>query len=93
MVADVRLDVNPAAAKQSAAGRILLPVSSVQKRADGSLFVWTVDKNSVAHRTNVTIGVTVGNRVVILSGLLPQSRVVTEGYTKLSEGSKVIYQK
>ena len=60
----------------------------MQKRADGTLFVWTVDKDSTAHRTAVTIGATVGNRVEILSGLTEGQRVVTEGYQKLSEGTK-----
>lgn len=65
-----------------------LPITAVQKRADGTLFVWTVDKDSTAHRTAVTIGATVGNRVEILSGLTEGQRVVTEGYQKLSEGTK-----
>ncbi len=70
---------------------ITLPVSSVQKRADGSLFVWTVAADSTAHRTPVTIGATVGNRLTIDSGLSYGQRVVVEGYQKLSESTKVIY--
>ena len=65
-----------------------LPITAVQKRADGTLFVWTVAKDNTAHRTAVTIGATVGNRVEILSGLTEGQRVVTEGYQKLSEGTK-----
>lgn len=68
-----------------------LPVTSVQKKADGSLFVWTVAKDSTAHRTPVQIGSTVGNRIVIISGVSASDRVVTEGYQKLSEGTKVVY--
>ncbi len=66
-----------------------LPITAVQKRADGTLFVWTVAKDSTAHRTTVTIGATMGNRVEILSGLTDGQRVVTEGYQKLSEGTTV----
>ena len=66
-----------------------LPITAVQKRADGTLFVWTVAKDSTAHRTTVTIGATVGNRVEILSGLTDGQSVVTEGYQKLSEGTTV----
>jgi len=66
-----------------------LPIMAVQKRADGTLFVWTVAKDSTAHRTTVTIGATVGNRVEILSGLTDGHSVVTEGYQKLSEGTTV----
>lgn len=70
---------------------ITLPVTSVQGRTDGSHFVWTVDTDGTAHRTPVKIGNTVGNRVVINSGVHIQQRVVVEGYQKLSEGTKVIY--
>ena len=71
--------------------KLMLPVTAIQKRADGSLFVWTVAKDSTAHRTAVTIGRTYGNRVVISNGLGHSDRVVTEGYQKLSEGSHVVY--
>lgn len=71
---------------------LFLPITSVQKKADGSLFVWTVAKDSTAHRTTVVVGHTVGNRIVINSGVGSGERVVTEGYQKLSEGTKVIYK-
>ena len=68
-----------------------LPVTAVQKAADGSLFVWTVTKDSTAHRSKVSIGATNGNHVAITDGLDMGQRVVTEGYQKLSEGTKVIF--
>ena len=70
---------------------LLLPVSSVQKKADGALFVWTVAADSTAHRTSVTVGKTMGNKIAVTQGLTEGQRVVTEGYQKLSEGSKVVY--
>lgn len=70
---------------------LMLPVTAVQERSDGELFVWTIDKDSTAHRTMVTIGSLYGNRVVILSGLTPGMWVVTDGYQKLSEGTKVVF--
>ncbi|MBR1682413.1 MAG: efflux RND transporter periplasmic adaptor subunit [Bacteroidaceae bacterium] len=66
-----------------------LPMTAVQRRADGSLFVWTVGTDTTAHRTAVVLGETVGNRVVIASGLAEGQHVVVEGYQKLSEGTKV----
>ena len=69
----------------------MVPVTAVQRQADGSLFVWTVDKQKAAHRTTVTIGQTEGNYVLIKSGLDAGDRIVTEGYQKLSEGTKVIF--
>lgn len=68
-----------------------LPLTAVQCRADGSLFVWTIAADSTAHRTAVTLGPTTGNRVEVTSGLSDTQRIVTEGYQKLSEGTKVTY--
>lgn len=68
-----------------------LPLTTVQKDADGSLFVWTIDNAKTAHRTKVTVGGTTGNHITIIEGLDIGQRVVTEGYQKLSEGTKVIF--
>ena len=70
-------------------GGYYLPITSVQRRPDGSLFVWTVDNQKKAHRTAVTVGESQGNRISILSGVAAGQRVVTEGYQKLSEGNVV----
>lgn len=94
MVANVTLNKAYPAANaeqaQTATGGITLPVVSVQRRADGSLFVWTVDKDGKAHRTNVQIGAVIGNRVVITDGLTDRQRVVVKGYQKLSEGTLTV---
>ena len=74
-----------------AIGSKMIPVTAVQKKSDGSLFVWTVGKDSTAHRANVTIGQTQGNYVSVIEGLDIGDRIATEGYQKLSEGTKVIY--
>ena len=68
-----------------------VPVTCVQKKANGTLFVWTIANDSTAHRTPVTVGATLGNRLVITSGVGQDTRVVTEGYQKLSEGTRVIF--
>ncbi len=70
---------------------ITLPLTCVQRRADGSLFVWTVDASKQAHRTAVKVGPTYGNNIAITAGLSKDARVVTEGYQKLSEGTAVIF--
>ena len=88
MVASVRF---AAAEPQLTGQELTLPVTSVQRKSDGSLFVWTVAADSTAHRTTVGVGLTQGNRVVITEGVTPQQRVVTEGYQKLSEGTRVVY--
>ena len=71
--------------------KLSVPVTAVQRKADGTLFVWTVANDSSAHRTAVTIGETAGNRIVVTTGISDGNRVVTEGYQKLSEGTKVVF--
>ena len=87
MVASVKFIAD---GSQSIAGKVL-PVTAVQKAADGSMFVWTVAKDSTAHRSKVNMGATMGNHVVVTDGIDMGQRVVTEGYQKLSEGTHVIY--
>ena len=72
-------------------GCMMLPITSIQKNANGSLFVWTIDQENKVHRTTVSIGHTQGNRIAIVSGLDVNQRIVTEGYQKLSEGTTVVY--
>ena len=87
MVASVKFIAD---GSQSITGKVL-PVTAVQKAADGSMFVWTVAKDSTAHRSKVNMGATMGNHVVVTDGIDMGQRVVTEGYQKLSEGTHVIY--
>lgn len=94
MVANVRF----ISEGSQAIGSKMIPVTAVQKttastsrQSDGSLFVWTVDKDNMAHRAIVTIGQTQGNYVNVIDGLSIGDRIVTEGYQKLSENSKVVF--
>ncbi len=99
MVANVQFKASPSPIPEqcsptrslSQGGDVLIPVTAVQRKADGTLFVWTISKDSTAHRTMVTTGDTQGNRIAITSGIENGQRVVTEGYQKLSEGTKVVY--
>ena len=87
MVADVRF----VSARSQSVGSWMVPVTAVQKRADGSLFVWTVDQRKKARRTTVTISRTEGNYALVNDGLNTGDRIVTEGYQKLSEGTEVVF--
>ncbi len=89
MVASVTLATQ--ATKEGKAGTCTVPITSVQRKADGTLFVWTVDKDNTAHRSPVSIGSTTGNRIYVTTGLTSQQRIITNGYQKLSEGTKVVY--
>ena len=70
---------------------ISIPVTAVQKGTDQSHFVWVIDKDSTSHRNKVSIGSTSGNYIGITEGIKVGQRIVTEGYQKLSEGTKVVY--
>ena len=87
MVANVQFSSE---GSQSLQGKSL-PVTSVQRRSDGSLFVWTIANDSTAHRSTVTTGDTHGNYITIVDGINMGQRVVTEGYQKLSEGTRVSF--
>ncbi|MBQ9185095.1 MAG: efflux RND transporter periplasmic adaptor subunit [Bacteroidales bacterium] len=69
---------------------ITLPVESVQKAADGSLFVWVAESGAAAMKT-VTTGGTIGNRIMIKSGLSGGDNVIVEGWQKVGLGTKVVY--
>ncbi len=87
MVASVQLP----GAQTGASTHFYIPITAVQRRTDGSHFVWVIAADSTAHRSEVGMGQTLGNRVAIMSGLHGGDRIVTEGYQKLSEGTKVVY--
>lgn len=87
MVANVKLGYE----NSSATAIPTLPVTSVQRRSDGTLFVWVIDSDNTAHRKSVDVGQTMGTRIAVTSGISEGQRVVTEGYQKLSEGTKVAY--
>jgi len=76
---------------QNQNGLLSVPISVVQKRTDGSTFVWTVSGDSTAHRANIKTGSVSGNDIIIEEGLSEGTLIVAEGYQKLGEGSKVIY--
>ena len=87
MVASVQF----AATESQPTVQLWVPVTAVQKRSDGTLFVWTVASDSTAHRTPVTTGDAQGNRIAITSGIENGQHIVTEGYQKLSENTKVVF--
>ena len=85
MVAKVQLGKGTS----SASPVLSLPLTAVQRKADGTLFVWTVDDTHTAHRTPITIGKTIGNLIEIQKGLTEGQHVIIEGWQKVSEGTKV----
>jgi len=67
---------------------ILVPVRAVQTGRDGK-YVFVVMPDSTVESRPVTEGAKSGNDIVILKGLKPGERVVTEGHLRLAPGVKV----
>ena len=68
---------------------IVVPQQCVVRNADGSVFVWVVDKENIVKSQNITILQAVKDQWVISSGLAPGDRVVVEGLQKISNQAKV----
>ncbi len=85
MVANVSI---PSLSASEREGAVSVPIRSVQQSANGRHFVWTV-KNGKSHRTYITTGQTMGNRIAVTSGLNTGDMVIVAGYQKVSEGSEV----
>lgn len=56
----------------------------------GGAFIFVIRPDSVAEKRFVETGYEQNNKVVIVRGLSPNERIVTEGYQKLTHGQKVI---
>ena len=66
-----------------------IPVASVLAAQDGSKSVLVVGSDNTAHRKPVTLGITDGKDVEVLSGLALSDTVITTGAYGLDEGTKV----
>lgn len=66
---------------------IVVPVASVQRGPKGS-FVYVVADNKVAMRP-ITLGQQDDKEAVVTTGVKPDDVVVTTGFSKLADGSKV----
>lgn len=67
---------------------VLVPVGAVRYGPNGS-FVFTLQADGTAKLVNVVTGATVGDKVVITSGLQGSETVITEGADRIDDGSKV----
>jgi multidrug efflux system membrane fusion protein len=66
---------------------VVVPVAAVQRGPKGA-FVFVVDKDKVAMRP-VTLGQQDDREAVVASGVKPGDVVVTTGFSKLADGSRV----
>ncbi len=69
-------------------GVITIPTAAVQRGPQGA-FVFTLGADDIAHRHPITVARLDEVRAVVSSGLLAGDRVVTDGASRLTEGSHV----
>lgn len=69
----------------------LAPIAAIQRGLPGT-FVYLVNPDSTVSVRKVTLGVTNGEHVEILSGLNPGDRVVVDGADKLRDGAHINLQ-
>jgi membrane fusion protein, multidrug efflux system len=67
---------------------VVVPTPSVQRGPDGP-FVFVLRPDDTVHLQKVTVGRQTEDRSVVTAGLTPPAQVVTTGFTRLKDGSKV----
>lgn len=68
---------------------VIAPAAAVVQEGTQS-FLYTVDSQNKAHRTEVRIGITAGPEVEVVSGLAAGARVIVEGENGLPDGATVV---
>lgn len=84
MVADVNIWLSTSGKNAS----YVIPAGIVQLDEKNTTFVWTV-KNGKAHKQAISCGEYQSDGVTVLSGLLPNDSIITEGQQKVCEGTEV----
>lgn len=69
---------------------LLVPQNATQRQPDGSLSIWTVDKDNVAHPTIIQSDLAIGDKWLVSSGLKPGDTIAVEGIINLRPGTHVI---
>jgi RND family efflux transporter MFP subunit len=87
LVAKVSLPIGDA---DAADGQTVVPVSAIVEADGDSATVYVLDAaQGVARRKQVTVGPIVGDRVVVLAGLVEGEQVITDGAAWLTDGRPV----
>jgi len=66
----------------------VVPTGAVQRGPNGA-YVFVLQPNGTVRQTPVTVGRQTEAKAVILSGIAPEAKVVTTGFTRLVDGSQV----
>jgi len=70
---------------------VVIPTGAVQRGPNGT-FVFVIDKDNNAKMSSVTILKQDETQAVVSKGVTPPDRVVTTGFARLTDGSKVVIE-
>jgi RND family efflux transporter MFP subunit len=67
--------------------RVQIPYKAISEQM-GEFFVF-VSQDTIAKQAKVTLGPRIGSNVVIMTGLNPGDKVITDGFQRLRDGGKI----
>jgi multidrug efflux pump subunit AcrA (membrane-fusion protein) len=67
---------------------MVVPSNIIKQDMEGD-YVYVVDRDQQAHKVYVETGRSYNNQTVLVSGVNPGDRVITSGYTQVSESTPV----
>lgn len=88
MICKVELLSATSKTEHAQSSEIVVPNRCIQILADGKRYVWLAN-DGVAQRQFVEIGDLTNNGIVITEGLSTGDQLITEGFLKISEGTKI----
>lgn len=68
---------------------VMVPVSAIDTTSASTPRVWTVDSDGRAHAREVAVGLPQGDRIPVLTGLMPGERIVAAGWWQMRDGTLV----
>jgi len=69
---------------------LLIPQRATTRNPDGSLSVWSVDKNNKAQKRTVKVGEAYQDHWIVVDGLTAGETIIVEGYQKIAPNSDVV---
>jgi multidrug efflux system membrane fusion protein len=70
-------------------GIVIVPTVAVQ-RSSQSTFVYVAKADGTADMRTITVALTSGDQTGVTRGLMSGERVITEGFDKLQQGSRIV---
>ena len=72
---------------------VALPTAAIVKAEDGSMFVMIAGADGRAHRRDVRVGLTVGDRSEIVSGVTPGDHVIIKSPDPVADGALIAIER